>query len=41
VSIFVVELFVTLGAATDVAATLRTTIKGYRFGLSKRSFQVD
>lgn len=33
-------LFVTLGAATDAEAPVRTTIEGYRFGLSKRSFQV-
>lgn len=31
-------LFVTLGAAGD-AATVSTTIEGYMFGLSKRSFQ--
>lgn len=33
-------LFVTLGTATDAEAPVRTTIEGYRFGLSKRSFQV-
>ncbi|MFI5960302.1 dioxygenase [Cryptosporangium sp. NPDC051539] len=33
-------LFVTLGAATDAGTPVRTTIEGYRFGLSKRSFQV-
>ncbi|SDM80687.1 4,5-DOPA dioxygenase extradiol [Actinacidiphila guanduensis] len=33
-------MFVTLGAATDAEAPVRTTIEGYRFGLSKRSFQV-
>ncbi len=34
-------MFVTLGAATDAEVPVRTTIKGYRFGLSKRSFQVS
>lgn len=33
-------MFVTLGAATDAEAPVRTRIEGYRFGLSKRSFQV-
>ena len=33
-------LFVTLGAATDPAATPEFTVDGYWFGLSKRSFQV-
>ena len=33
-------LFVTLGAAADPEAPPETTITGYRFGLSKRSFQV-
>ncbi len=33
-------MFVTLGAATDAEAPVRTMIEGYRFGLSKRSFQV-
>lgn len=33
-------LFVTLGAGTNPEAPVRTTIEGYRFGLSKRSFQV-
>lgn len=33
-------MFVTLGAATDADVPVRTTIEGYRFGLSKRSFQV-
>jgi 4,5-DOPA dioxygenase extradiol len=32
-------LFVTLGAATDPETPVETTIEGYRFGLSKRSFQ--
>lgn len=31
-------LFVTLGAATDVEQPVQTTIDGYSFGLSKRSF---
>lgn len=33
-------MFVTLGVATDPGVPVRTTIEGYRFGLSKRSFQV-
>ncbi len=33
-------LFVTLGAATDPEQPVTTTVEGYRFGLSKRSFQV-
>ncbi len=33
-------LFVTLGAASDLDAGVETTIEGYQFGLSKRSFQV-
>ena len=33
-------LFITLGAAADAEAPVRTTVDGYRFGLSKRSFQV-
>lgn len=33
-------MFVTLGAATDPQAAVRTTVEGFRFGLSKRSFQV-
>ncbi|MET7486742.1 class III extradiol ring-cleavage dioxygenase [Streptomyces sp. NPDC005538] len=33
-------MFVTLGAAAVAEAPVRTTIEGYRFGLSKRSFQV-
>jgi 4,5-DOPA dioxygenase extradiol len=32
-------LFVALGAASDPAATVTTTIDGYAFGLAKRSFQ--
>ena len=32
-------LFVTLGAAADPEAPSRTTIDGYRMGLSRRSFQ--
>ena len=36
-----IPLFITLGAATDPARPARTTIDGYRFGLSKRSFQVS
>lgn len=37
-------LFVTLGAATEGTAPaegIRTTVSGYQFGLSKRSFQVS
>jgi 4,5-DOPA dioxygenase extradiol len=33
-------LFITLGAATDLEASVQTKVEGYRFGLSKRSFQV-
>ena len=33
-------LFVTLGAATVADEPVQTTIEGYEFGLSKRSFQV-
>lgn len=33
-------LFVTLGAATQADAAVQTTIEGFFFGLSKRSFQV-
>jgi 4,5-DOPA dioxygenase extradiol len=33
-------LFVTLGAASDPATPVTTTIDGYAIGLSKRSFQV-
>jgi 4,5-DOPA dioxygenase extradiol len=32
-------LFVTLGAATDPAAPVTTTIDGYAIGLAKRSFE--
>jgi 4,5-DOPA dioxygenase extradiol len=35
-----VPLFVTLGAATQPDTPVTTTIEGYFFGLSKRSFQV-
>jgi 4,5-DOPA dioxygenase extradiol len=35
-----IPMFVTLGAAADAEAPVRTTIEGYRFGLSKRSFEV-
>ena len=35
-----VPLFVTLGAASDPGRPVETTVEGYRFGLSKRSFQV-
>ena len=34
-----VPLFVTLGAAADAEAPVQTAIQGYKFGLSKRSFQ--
>jgi 4,5-DOPA dioxygenase extradiol len=34
-----VPLFITLGAATDAETPVQTTVDGYRFGLSKRSFQ--
>lgn len=34
-----VPLFVTLGAATNPEAPVQTTVDGYKFGLSKRSFQ--
>ncbi|HYY11765.1 MAG TPA: class III extradiol ring-cleavage dioxygenase [Kineosporiaceae bacterium] len=33
-------LFVTLGAASDPTAPVTTTLDGYAFGLSRRSFQV-
>jgi 4,5-DOPA dioxygenase extradiol len=33
-------LFVTLGAAQDPEAAVRTTIDGFFLGLAKRSFQV-
>jgi 4,5-DOPA dioxygenase extradiol len=33
-------LFITLGAATNPETPVQTTIEGYLFGLSKRSFQV-
>ncbi|GIM90220.1 hypothetical protein [Paractinoplanes toevensis] len=32
-------LFVTLGAATDPEAPVRTAIEGYMMGFAKRSFQ--
>jgi 4,5-DOPA dioxygenase extradiol len=35
-----IPMFVTLGAAADAETPVRTTIEGYRFGLSKRSFEV-
>jgi 4,5-DOPA dioxygenase extradiol len=35
-----IPLFITLGAATDPAAPVRTEIDGYMVGLSKRSFSV-
>jgi len=35
-----VPLFLTLGAASDPGRPVETTVKGYQFGLSKRSFQV-
>ena len=35
-----IPLFITLGAATDPTAPVRTAIDGYMLGLSKRSFQV-
>lgn len=35
-----VPMFITLGAATDPEAAVQTMVEGYRFGLSKRSFQV-
>jgi 4,5-DOPA dioxygenase extradiol len=35
-----IPLFITLGAATDPEAPVRTAIDGYMMGLSKRSFQV-
>lgn len=34
-----IPLFVTLGAGTNPEAPVETTIEGYRFGLSKRSFE--
>jgi 4,5-DOPA dioxygenase extradiol len=33
-------LFIILGAASDVEASVQMKVEGYRFGLSKRSFQV-
>ncbi|MEI7860734.1 MAG: class III extradiol ring-cleavage dioxygenase [Acidimicrobiales bacterium] len=36
-----VPLFVTLGAARAPDVTVATTVEGYQFGLSKRSFQVE
>jgi len=33
-------LFVTLGAAATAEQPVQTTVQGYQFGLSKRSFQV-
>lgn len=35
-----IPLFITLGAASDPAAPVKTAIEGYMMGLSKRSFQV-
>ena len=35
-----VPLFVTLGTASDPGRPVETTVAGYQFGLSKRSFQV-
>jgi 4,5-DOPA dioxygenase extradiol len=35
-----VPLFVSLGAGTDEGRPVQTTVAGYQFGLSKRSFQV-
>jgi 4,5-DOPA dioxygenase extradiol len=35
-----IPLFITLGAASDPAAPVTTTIDGYMMGLSKRSFQI-
>jgi 4,5-DOPA dioxygenase extradiol len=35
-----IPLFLTLGAATDPQAPVTTTIDGYMYGLSRRSFQV-
>ena len=34
-------IFVTLGASSDAQNAPQTTIDGYWYGLSKRSFQVD
>ena len=34
-------IFVTLGASKDAQKSPETTIDGYWYGLSKRSFQVD
>jgi 4,5-DOPA dioxygenase extradiol len=34
-------LFITLGAAATPDEPVRTTVEGYQFGLSKRSFQVN
>jgi 4,5-DOPA dioxygenase extradiol len=36
-----VPMFVTLGAAADPHAPVDMTVEGYRFGLSKRSFQIS
>jgi 4,5-DOPA dioxygenase extradiol len=36
-----IPLLVTLGASSDPEQRVQTTIDGYQFGLSKRSFQVD
>ena len=33
-------LFIALGAASDAETPVQTAVEGYRFGLSKRSFQV-
>lgn len=33
-------LFITLGAADDPEGPVKTTIEGYKIGLSKRSFQL-
>jgi 4,5-DOPA dioxygenase extradiol len=35
-----IPLFVTLGASSDPEQKVQTTIEGFQFGLSKRSFQV-
>ena len=35
-----VPLFLTLGAASDSGGPVKTTVEGFQFGLSKRSFQV-
>ena len=34
-----IPLFITLGAATDPEASVKTTIEGWMYGLSKRSFE--